>query len=306
MAVKIGTVFMDLRASSKGLEGDIKRAMGATRKSLKAAATDIAKVLGGTMAAAVSALALATRQGLKSVDDLAKASDKLGLTTEALQGLRRAAELTGVASNTLDMGIQRMTRRVSEAAKGTGEAKDALLELGLSAQRLNQLSPDKQFQAIARAMGDVTNQSDRVRLSMRLFDSEGVALVNTLKLGEQGLQDIQREIEAYGLGISRVDAAKVERANDAFSRASAILGGIGQQLAVEVAPLLEIITNRFLESAKSGNLVGRAVDGHRGGIHLLRGQRQGRSADLDDRRRAGQQHPRWKVRKPDGDVVLGA
>lgn len=265
MAVSIGTVFMDLRASSKNLDKDIKKAMGGAAKSFAAAAKDISKVAAGYLSGRglegiFRKIADAASMGLESVDQLAKASDKLGTTTEALQGLRRAAELTGVASNTLDMGIQRMTRRISEAAQGTGEAANALKELGLDALYLNQLAPDQQFRAIADAMQGVGNQADKVRLSMRLFDSEGVALVNTLKLGREGLDDVQKELYDFGIAISRVDAAKVEAANDAFMRIKSIITGISQRIAVELAPFLETVTNRILASAKASDALNLGME----------------------------------------------
>ena len=53
-------------------------------------------------------------------DKAAKTADKLGVQIEALQELRYAAELSGIAQNNFDTGLQRMTRRAAEAAKGTG------------------------------------------------------------------------------------------------------------------------------------------------------------------------------------------
>jgi hypothetical protein len=49
-----------------------------------------------------------------------------------LQELRFAASLAGVEQQTLDMALQRFVRRVAEAANGTGEAKDALAQMGIA------------------------------------------------------------------------------------------------------------------------------------------------------------------------------
>ena len=79
------------------------------------------------------------KSSINAGDELAKTADKLGVTTQALAGLRHAAELTGVSTGTMDMAMQRFTRRAAEAAKGTGEAKGALQELGLDAESLVRL-----------------------------------------------------------------------------------------------------------------------------------------------------------------------
>ncbi|MFQ5510116.1 MAG: hypothetical protein ACE5FN_12410, partial [Leptospirillia bacterium] len=193
------------------------------------------------------------QHSLKSADALGKTADKLGLTTQGLAGLRHAGELTGVSVNTLDMAVQRMTRRIAEAAQGTGEAKAAIRELGLDAVALKAMGPEQAFQAIAGAMGEVENQGDRVRLSMRLFDSEGVALVNTLGLGEEGLKNVAAEAEALGITLDRVQVAKIEQANDAMTRIRAAIGGVANRITVQLAPVISGIADRFIQASVAHN-----------------------------------------------------
>ena len=193
----------------------------------------------------------------KEIDGLAKTSDKLAMDTEKLGGLRHAAEQTGVEVNQLDTGIQRMTRRVSEAAKGTGEAKGALAELGLEADKLNRMSPDQQFKEIADSIKDVRNETDKVRLAAKLFDSEGVALINTLNLGASGLEAMQKQAEALGITISRFDAKRIEDANDAIDRMSKSYDGAAKSGAIALAPVIEKIAeaweNNFVFMTKGLN-----------------------------------------------------
>ena len=208
--------------------------------------------LQSALAATVGAAGLGAlvTQSLKSADALAKTSDKLGIATERLAGLRHAAELSGVAAGTLDMALQRMVRRVAEAAQGSGEAVGALQELGISAKELATLAPDEQFRRVADAMAGVGTQGDRVRLAMKLFDSEGVALVNTLALQRDGLDAAQREAEEFGTAISRVDAAKIEAANDALFRAQQAVKGTANTIAVNLAPYLEALATAFADAAR--------------------------------------------------------
>jgi len=195
------------------------------------------------------AAAALTKMSMTSIDNLAKTADKLGITTESLAGLQHAAELTGVSTETMNMALQRMTRRVAEAAQGTGEAKGALQELGIDAQALVQLPLDQQMEIVADAMSGVGTQADRVRLAMKLFDSEGVALVNTLGGGSEALRGMMQEAETLGVALSRVDAAQVEQANDAITRAGGVFTGIGNQLAVSLSPLIARVADLFRQSA---------------------------------------------------------
>jgi hypothetical protein len=217
----------------------------------------MAKASAAMAAAATTAAAVLTVKSMRAADELAKTADKIGATTEALAALQYAGELTGVSVETMNMALQRMTRRVSEAAMGTGEAKAALFELGIDAQKLEQLPLDEQMGIVADAMKGVGSQADRVRIAMKLFDSEGVALVNTLAEGSEGLKQLALEADLLGLSLSRADTAKIEEANDAVLKAKSVFVGFGNQLAVEFAPIITAIATDFrqtaLESAEMGN-----------------------------------------------------
>lgn len=246
------SLMVELGANTASFHGKMARARKENRRtgdSFGKLAKRGAVAFAAVAAAAATGIGAIVAHSLRVNDQLAKTADKLGLTTEALAGMRHAADLTGVSQRKLDLGLQRMTRRVSEAAQGTGEAQDAIRELGLDARALAKLSPDQQFSRVAAAMEQVGNQSDRVRLGFKLFDSEGVDLINTLRLGENGLAAVAREAEILGLSISRVDASKMEQANDAMTRAGGVVKGIGNEITAKVSPLIALVADGFTDWA---------------------------------------------------------
>ena len=109
-------------------------------------------------------------------DSIDKVGSKLGVATDALQELRFAADQSGVAQNKLDMGLQRFIRRASEAAQGTGVAKDAFEEMGIRLKDAsgNLLPADQLLGQVADSLRNTGSDADRVRLAFKLFDSEGV------------------------------------------------------------------------------------------------------------------------------------
>ncbi|MBW2989618.1 hypothetical protein KY358_04855, partial [Candidatus Woesearchaeota archaeon] len=118
------------------------------------------------------------------------------------------------------------------------EAKNALIELNLSAQDLNELKPEQQFEVIADALKGVENQADKVRLAMKLFDSEGVSLLQTMTEGAAGLRDMRAEANALGLTLSQEDATGAAAAKDAFARLQASVSGLGLAMARTLGPSL--------------------------------------------------------------------
>lgn len=201
----------------------------------------------------------------EGIDKLAKQSSKLNITTQSLQGLQHAWELTGVGIEVGNKALEKQTQNIAQAAKGYGTAKNALAELNLDAEQLVKLPVDQQFMRIAGAMQNVENNSDKVRLSMEIFGRQaGASLVNTLNLGVEGLQAASDEIDSFGGAISRVDAAKVEAANDEFTRVGAVLSSVGNRIAVETAPIVGGLAHEFLNAAKEsggvGNITRKAMD----------------------------------------------
>lgn len=263
LKAKIASLVVDLSANSASFNAELAK----SKKETSAWAEEVkskAKVGGLALAAAATAatagLTALARQRMVDIDSMTKHADKIGISTQALAGLRHQAELNGVAQNNLDMGLQRMVRRVAEAANGTGEAVSALAELRLNAQAMKQMSPDQQFAAIAERMKDIDSQSDRVRIAFKLFDSEGVGLVNTMRDGAAGISAATAEAEALGLAVSRVDAAKIEAANDAGYRASQVWTGLGNTLAVKVSPYIAAMKTEFFNSAIEANGFRDVVD----------------------------------------------
>jgi len=177
------------------------------------------------------------RSTAQAGDEIAKLSTRIGASVEALSEYKHVAELSAVPFRSLTVAWQRQTRRVAEAARGTGEAKDAIKELGLEASTLNQMALDEQFETIAGAITKVSNQSDRVRLAMKLWDSEGVALLQTLGGGTDGLKEMREEARALGLVFSEESAKAAEDFNDSLTRLRGRLRGITMFVGNEVIPV---------------------------------------------------------------------
>lgn len=214
----------------------IRRSLGEVGGALLSFKGAIAGAIG------VGGLAAMVKASIDAGDQIQKLSLRLGASTEALSELRHVAELSGVSFNTLTMGLQRMTRRVSEAAQGTGEAKNALAELRIDAEKLNRLRPEQQFEALADAINGLSSESDKVRIAMKLFDSEGVALLQTMQEGAAGIREARDEARELGLTFSKDQAEGAARAKDAIARLSGAIGGLGKTLAVELGPALTSVT----------------------------------------------------------------
>lgn len=191
--------------------------------------------------AGAAGLGYAINRTYEYIDALGKTSRRLGVTTDDLQRLQYAAKLSGIEQNTLEMALQRFTRRAAEAGKGTGEAKDALAQMGIQLKdnNGNMRSTESLLGDVADAFSKVQDPSERLRLAFKLFDSEGTAMVEMLGGGKVGLQNMTTEAERLGVVLSENTIAGVERANNALSAMGSSLGGVWNKLTASLAPALE-------------------------------------------------------------------
>ncbi|NQY64009.1 MAG: hypothetical protein HRT38_09815 [Alteromonadaceae bacterium] len=263
----LSTLTIDLRGNSAHFQRELKKANQKSisfAQKVRANSATVVKSLGAIGVVGGAALAAIYKQSSANIDALAKQADKLGMTTQALAGLQHAADLTGVSSKTLNKGLLDMTVKIQDAAKGMGEGKEALKALGLDAQKLAKMSPDKAFVKISEAMKGVEHHGNKVAIAYDLFGAKGTDLLNTLALGETALNQTAEEAKTLGLALNRVDAAKVEAANDAMTKSAGVVSGLGNTITVTLAPYVKAISDEFynaaLEAGGFGTFATKAMD----------------------------------------------
>jgi hypothetical protein len=248
----LSTLVIDLKGNSAHFQKELQQANRKSKsfaKKVRANSAAVVKSLGTIGTVGAVALGAIYKQSSANIDALAKQADKLGMTTRALGGLHHAADLTGVSSKALNKGLLDMTVKIQDATKGMGEGKEAIKELGLDANELAKMSPDKAFIAISEAMKGVEHHGNKVAIAYDLFGAKGVDLLNTLAMGEVALNKAAKEAEILGLALNRVDAAKVEAANDAMTRSAGVVTGLGNTITVSLAPYVKGISDEFYNAA---------------------------------------------------------
>ena len=250
----IATLTIDLIGKSGKLTAELNKANKKTSswadKTRKMVGSS-AKVMAGFGAAGVAAYASIYAKNAEFIDQQAKTADRLGITTQALGGLQHAANLYGASNEELNKSLQTMQKNLGQVGQtGTGEAKYALDGLGLSVQELQGLAPEEQFKVIAEKLKGVEDQSQKVYLAQSLMGKSGAKMINVMDAGADGITAMMQEADALGMTFDRIDAAKVEMANDAFDKAQKTTHSFSQTLAIETAPIIGAISDMWTESAK--------------------------------------------------------
>jgi len=216
---------------------------GVTRGVGKAAKATVAA---GAAAAAASAAiwAKALKGAADYADQVGKTAKKTGLSTDELQRLTFAANLSGAELGNLSKSVLRMHRTVGDLEDGTKEAKDAFGAIGIGIKDLEGLSPDEKFNKISEAIAGVADAGKRADLAQTIFGRGGAELLPMLEGGAEGFRNLKKERESLGPLMTPEQIASAEGFNDSLSRMKeSAKANLFQGLATAFPELTDIINN---------------------------------------------------------------
>jgi len=199
------------------------------------------------------------KQQMAAIDSIAKMSDELKISTKALSAYEHAAKISGTTIETLHKGLEIFVRRLGEAKAGIGEGRRGLEMLGMKAQDLIDMGTEKSFEHVAIRISELKTAAEQAGAAYNFFGRQGVQLLNLFQQGEAGIKKLRMEADKLGITFSRIDAAKVEAANDALVRVRAVFTGLFRQATIELAPYIEAAAKAFTDWAISGEGAGAKV-----------------------------------------------
>ncbi len=229
------------------------KGLGRAKRNVRTFTAGISKNLklvakwGGVLSAVAlgGGLGLMIAKSFKAIDNVGKLSDTLNISTRDLASLQFAAEQTGASTAEMNKALQIFVRRLGEAKQGLGEGKAGLENLGLDPAKLAAVKTGEAFRLVADRIQKLTTAADKAAAAYQIFGRQGVSLLNVLQVGRQGVDAFATQAERLGIAVTRIEAAKIEAANDAFNRMRTAMTGVVNVIARQLAPLVEELSNRF-------------------------------------------------------------
>jgi hypothetical protein len=239
----ISTLAVNLIARTSVFEKGMKRSRNAT-KSLKSTITgavgSIARFAKGlAIAAGIGGMGFLLKSTLSTLDAVSKLSRRLGIAHEALLGLRHAGELAGISIQAMDKALETFTRRMGEVKAGSGEAKRGLEALGLSAERMIAMTPDKALLVIADRIETLGTQAEKAAAAYFLFGRAGAQMLNLFEQGAAGIEKAQKQAKELGITLEGYDLTQIEAANDVVLSLKKSFTSLFQVITIKIAPTLE-------------------------------------------------------------------
>jgi hypothetical protein len=215
-------------------------------KSVKAASA----MIGGALAAGAGAFAVQMRSIVNSADETGKAAQKLGMTTEALSGLRYAAQMSGVDAAKLSEGINKLN---AAAANGN----EAFSAMGLSVKNADGSlkTSDVLLKEVAGKFASYRDGAEKSALAQKLFGESGAQLIPLLNAGADGITAMTDEARELGIVFSGETAQAAAAVNDNLTRMQKAQEGIVAQITAAMLPTIQNLTDKLVDAAKNSKLM---------------------------------------------------
>ena len=232
VADKLGIQLPD--GAKKAIDGlgGVNTASGAAVFGMAALVTAIVKV--------EKALIDVTKESAKFADDILTMSMTTGQSTEQLQEFSYAAELIDVSVDTLQTSLTKLTNNMQNAMNGTGDAKKAFEQLGISVtdSEGNMRSANDVFYDTIDALGRVQNATERDALSMDIFGRSAQDLNPLIIQGSDTLREYADEAHNVGYVLDNEALSALGAVDDGFQRLKTTQEAVKNQMAAEFAPYL--------------------------------------------------------------------
>ena len=199
-ALKMQGAFL---ASQTKMIADSKKSAEASSLAWKTALNTVATQIS---AQAAIGWAKATLGAAKEIADLQNQIGDLsaatGVATDTLSGIKFAAESSGGSLAELEAGFKGLPKRIDDFARGAGEGKVALEELGFSAKDGERWLGDMDggLREIVGALQGIEDPGARAAAATRIFGDAGVRLNQVL--GTRDLEDWTDAAERFAVDVS--------------------------------------------------------------------------------------------------------
>lgn len=237
---QIAEVIFKIDAKASGLSGEMAKTTkeaGRFQGGMQKAA-DAAKPLFVASTAVVGSMVGMAAKAGATADDLNTLSAITGMSTEELQKFKYASDLVDVSQETMTSSLKKLTMSIGNAEKGTGKAKGAFDQLGVSIK-----GPDGQLRSTTEIFDDtikklsgVKNETERNALAMDIFGRSAMDLNPIINDGGAGLEHYSKRMEELGLVTSQESLDGANAFNDVIDETKSIVEAAGLKIGSKLAP----------------------------------------------------------------------
>lgn len=252
MANSLGTVSIDVLANISSMVSDLGKAQAETAKAtrgmqrqwqsmgegIRESITSIGAALG--VGFSVDRIVELTRASLEAAEQVENLAQTIGASTQTIQTLGFAAELTGKSADVMTGALTKLERSANQAASGNKQMIAAFEAIGISATQAGQLlkNPDQLIQVVTQHLAAFGNAGGKVPVVLQLMGrgaAENIPIIN--KLGTEYAQLTERAKE-IGVVLSEQDTKALAAANEGLDEIGQQVKGLANEFTIALLPAI--------------------------------------------------------------------
>lgn len=225
----IQTDLSQIQSSLKTLEGNFSASLGRIQNVMR----NVGGALG--IGLGIGAIVGFGKSILNLAGQLQDLSDRTGISTQTLSGLKSTLEQSGVSLEQFAKGISFAQKNLGDVSGSGKEAAEALSQMGLNVNELVSASPDEFLDQFAQALAKVENHNERTALAVKVLGKAGAELVPVLVQNAAALKELREK------GLSPENVKRLEELGDSLTEVynQALL--LGAEGAVALGKFFRII-----------------------------------------------------------------
>lgn len=214
------------------------------------------KMVGGAFVALQAGLAVfgsmsqAFSRATEEIDNLGKASMKIGVTVESLSALKFVAEQSGVGFDSLTSALGKFNKNLAEVGDSTSTVGQAFRDFGVTTLD----NTEQAFKKIADGFEKMPDGAMKTAKAMELFGKAGAELIPLLNGGGQSIEDLTKRAVELGLVLSQDTVDRITSFNDSLAEMRKSQEGVTNQLVAGMAPALQSLADMFAKSTSVGGV----------------------------------------------------
>ena len=214
-----------------GVLGGLRGTFGGVSASSVALGTSLgAGALLGAVTAATAGLSSMAQEVADLRNDIGDAATRSGIAAETLQGLRLAAEGSGLSFSSLTSGLDQFGARLSQAAEGTGRTAEAFAALGVDVVDASGdlRNGDEVLRETLASLNAMPAGAERSALAMEALGRSGGKLLQALSGTE--LEAFVEQARIFGVDVGPEAAKSAGEWQRATAELDLVVRGLKGQL----------------------------------------------------------------------------
>ena len=190
--------------------------------------------------AATAVVGLYVSRAAESAVETERWAMRLGMSASELSKLSNVAQLGGANLDDLTDTMKEVNIKALEAAEGNEGYRKTFQSLGIDARTFAQLPIEQQFRAFSDAVStaDVDTQQ-LVRAVDDLASDAGIRMIETLKKGSKGIDEMGKSAAVTAASLSEFDFEQIKKAKVQMDRFKLSIEALSNALLVQLTPAME-------------------------------------------------------------------